>query len=245
MTKEKLTPNQNMAMKDMSLEQKVEYLASLRDHKSITPHLYNQLVNNFINKEMRKDLPIGQRNGFYKTQTTVDLQMKQMIELLRSKIKDFIAFRNDEAAKLSMDNVALYKRLLNIYWVKPLIDELLILGLRYPDKRLTEIASRYIQEYRISLASADEEFWLLLWSDPHFVPLDAVRIMMDTEEHRIYPCFKGIIHKLEPYIKFQRDKEQTRLNLVKYEDSSIVRAKEERRSDRLMKFEELLDAIRN
>ena len=241
--RERLLPEQQMAMKDMSFEEKVVYLATLREKQAISPQLYNHLVNNLINKEMRKDLPIGKKTDSTKSHTTVDKQMRDMVDFLRANINEYITLRNEELAKLSMDNLALYKRLLNNFWVKPLIDELLIIGLRYPDKRVTKAAKDYINEYRISIANVDKEFWLMLWSDPHFVPSDAVRMMMDTEEKRVYPCFNNVIAELEPFIKFQRDKEETRLKLTKYETPCSVKIKRIRRESRLQLFNDLLEAI--
>ena len=141
----------------------------------------------------------------------------------------------------------LFKKYLSEYpYVKGKINQLLILGLRFPDKRLNTISEDYIKKYRTikQFMHTEFDFWLKLWSDNDFVPLNAVRLMLDETDEvvRLNPCFTtAMLFELKPLIEYQRNKEILRLQWAQSLKSKEKKEKEvTRKQRRLNAFEELL-----
>lgn len=58
---------------------------------------------------------------------------------------------------------------------------LLVEGLRYPDKELNDFSFNFLREKESAADSISWSFWICVW-DQEFVPLDAVRLMLDIND---------------------------------------------------------------
>lgn len=247
MAKERLSAEQNIEMRGKNLEEKIALLVQWRNKGKITILQYNCLQNSYINKELKKELPeielprTGSSTG---PAMVVESEINVFIDKLKSNINNYLTIREKDCAKLSVDQISNYSRYVNNYFWLPQIDELLIIGLRYPDKRVSEISERYIREYKVRVSDVDKDFWLKLWSDKNLVPLNAVRIMLD-ENGCLHPGFRPqFVKQLIPFIEWQRKKEEIRLQFTKFESSALARQREHNRKQRrLDAFSRLLEVV--
>ena len=177
----------------------------------------------------------------------IEAEIQELIDRLRTNLNLYLSERNKTKAKISPADIESFKKYINVYpQLKSKVNRLLIVGLRYPDETLNKIAEDYIKQHRLSekINRADIGFWLLLWEDGNFVPLNAIRLMLVENEdgYKLNPCFSTtLISELVPMIEFQRDKELLRLEWAKSLSNPIKRQHEvERKQKRLNAFNCLL-----
>ncbi len=243
----KLNASQNLQLKGCSLDERFQLLHMWRKQGEITEEAFQYLSNLWIKRESKRNSkapgkPADEidRN---RPRTIVEIELHRFINILRSKIKLYVTYRNIEASKLEPETIKRFCSLVenNCYAYPKTVNNLLILGLRYPDssKELNHFCTKWIAEHKMH----SYEFWYQLWQDPDFVPLDAVRLMLDGN-HQLKLKFSALLIKnLIPLIENQRDKEQKRLEWSE-NLSGIEREKHvSRKSERLEAFNELLSVV--
>lgn len=229
--------------------EKFKLLEDWLEKGEISESQYNFSVNKIINRTMKSVKPSVDINdrAFYRTSAEAKLQ--SYLEFLRRRLTAYLKSRHPFDAKLSVGEVMMFKRYLEEYpYIKSKINRLLIVGLRYPDKEINEIAEEFILKHKIysQINHADYAFWLMLWEDGNLVPMNAVRLMLNNTEKgfELKPCFKHdtrLMEELKPLIEFQRDKEILRLEWAKsLKDKEKREAEVERKQRRLDTFECLL-----
>ena len=250
MAKEKLTTPQNLALRGLSLAQKLKHLSLWRKSGEITQEQFNYFSNLWISRETKKKLkaqktPTPQK-PMHKNRhrTVVEGAMECFLNRLQGKLNNYLAQRLP--APLSNAELSLFHKYLSECLMhRGLINKLLVVGLRYPDKRLNRICEKFIRENKKYPHYSDIYFWNLLWEDGNLVPMDAIRLMLVKKEDRIVidPVFeKDLIKFLLPLIELQRDKEKTRLDWVSSLEGEEKEKEVKRKEKRLKAFERLLQA---
>lgn len=200
-----------------SLSRKFSLLESWLSEGQITSEQYNSYIRKIINRAMKSIKPYVDVNDvcFYRTATEAKLQ--SFLELLQRKLNHYLDTRDELLAKLSEGHLIMFREYMEEYpYVRSKINRLLIIGLRYPDKRLNKLAEEYILKFKIhdQINQADFAFWIMLWDDGNIVPLNAIRLMLNETENgfELKPCFNGLLkYELKPLIEFQMEKEKIRL----------------------------------
>ncbi len=239
MAKERFSRPQNDALRDASsLEEKIALLVEWKKNKEISSTLFNETTNNLINKEMRKVKPTFvnyTRQSICKT--VVEGEIQTFIDKLRGQIKKYISHRDRLSVKLSKEDLEKLENYITQYGyhLQNKINTLLIVGLRYPDHGANKICSDYVVKHKIfpKQAWVDSVFWYTLWRDEDFVPLDAIRLMLQDNgkgEFQINPSFsKHILKDLRPWVEYQKKKEEIRLSLSqKLCDPDDIKRKQDR-----------------
>lgn len=246
MAKEKFTRPQNAELHGaQSLQAKFSLLNTWLEKKQISKSLYNITINRLINKEMKCKKPAFQIPEQPHCKSTVESEIQAFNEKLRSNLTAYLTDRKKEEVKLSAEELTKFATYIDNYpWLSSKINQLLIVGLRYPDTELNKIAEDYIGKRRMG-QNTDSVFWLTLWSDNDFVPLNAVRLMITEkdEQFALSNHFNGLlIAKLLPFIEFQREKELLRLEWAKTLPNLKKREEEiQRKQNRLDAFDCLID----
>lgn len=229
---------------ETDVSKKFQLLEQWLNEKDISLNQYNNYISKIINRAIPKPPTHQEPRCFYRT--SVEAKLQNLIERLRSKLNSYLNSRNTFDAKLSDTEIQHFAQYIEEYfYVRSKINQLLIIGLRYPDKKLNKLAEEYILKLKIytQINQADFSFWTMLWSD-NFVPLNAIRIMLNesNETTKLNPCFTAsMLHVLKPLIEYQRDKEILRLKWAKSLQNKEKREKEvTRKQHRLDAFDKLL-----
>lgn len=254
---EKLSPDQNIALKGLNLEEKLHKLNQWLANGLVSREAFNRFSNLWIKRETRKmlgvKLEITPKRSICKA--VIEGEIENFLNYLRSNLNFYLSVRDKEMVKISDKDLATFTKYLSEHFhYRWLIDQLLVIGWRYPDKRLNVICDEYIKEKRINYPerlpwiidrpSIDRNFWKLVWSDDNLVPLDAIWAMLEhkNNSYKLAPAFRSSIVELMSLIKIQRLKEEQRLELArslpqKQRESQISRCKK-----RLEAFELLIKA---
>lgn len=251
MAKEKLTRAQNEALRILTdLNEKLTLLEKWLQKNEISQELYNSYTNKLMNRAMKDVRPSCDTENDEYCGLAIESEMQRFLGNLRAKLNLYLSNRSIDKAKLSEDEMFMFKAFINHYpQLKSKINRLLVVGLRYPDKRLNKICEEYILKYRIiqAINYADTAFWIMLWEDGNFVPRNAIRLMVvkDGERFKLNSCFRPeLIRELIPLVEFQRDKELKRLNWVKTLSDAQKRETEvTRKQKRLDSFNCLLKLL--
>lgn len=251
-----LTTAQNLALKGLNLQEKLDLLHKWKVQGEISQEAFNHLSNKWINKETRKIM--GLKNPLAKstnenaerrlssTRSIVEGEMQVFLDALRNKLNSYLTVRNKDAYRLSSSELEKFRTYLFTYpCYRSKINRLLIVGLRFPDKRLNELCATFIQCNRKNTCYQDFTFWGMLWEDGNLVPLDAVRLMLVQKDngYSIDSYFDPLlIRNLIPLIEVQRDKEIQRLKWAQSLEGNERETEVARKTRRLEAFNILLDA---
>lgn len=249
MAKEKLTTAQNIALKGLSLEEKLNLLNNWREANEISQSQFNFFSNLWISRESKKVMntkrplkKMAGENKLHCPKTIIEVEARQFLSLLQNRLNNYLAKRGD-LPSLSENEQQQLERFLISPNTKEIKKQLLVIGLRYPDKRLNSTCQKYIATQKSLFI--DNAFWVLLWSDGNLVPMDAIRLMLKKkgEEYVIDPVFeKQIIYILIPLIELQRNKEITRLKWAQSLRGEEREREVARKTRRLNAFNILLQA---
>jgi hypothetical protein len=227
----KLTADQNRSLEGLTLQEKLQKLIEWRVAGLATQEQLNYYSNFWITRESKKKFNTEPKIS-PKARTVVELEMNRLIDDLRQKLSAYIGERKLFEVKVSDEKKAEIRKYLNQYGYLPKINNLLILGLRYPDKELNHICAEYIKMHKLGLGS----LWLDLWRDD-LVPADAVRLMMDGD--KISSEFSpSLVSRLLPLMKVQQEKEVIRLVWAESSDDGSTARKEAR----IAEFNKLIKA---
>jgi len=231
----KLTAKQYKSLQGLTLQQRLAKLKSWYETEAITEEQLRYFSNRLIRKEHRCSSPSNEGPRRYKT--VLEGEIHQLNDELQHNIKHYVAFRNEKDVALKPEKLEKIKGILSEYRPLTVLDEFLIIAMRYPDKRLNKMAVEYVRIWRME----SQAFWARLWNDENLVPMDAVRLMM--QEGKIKECFsrKTLFHLL-PLIEAQRDKEIQRLEWAEAVGFVVTAS---RRNKRLEAFNDLIIAIKN
>ena len=253
MAKEKLNQAQNIALKGLNLEEKLNLLHEWKKKKEITQSQFNFFSNHWISRESKKIIdttsPLRKTQTENKTKIMVSVEeaaAEKLLNKLQRQINAYLADRGP-ALQLETAELATIKRYLQDSSISiGTKNRLIIIGLRYPDKRLNEICNKHISEKKKHpYKRANTSFWMLLWEDNNLVPMDAIRLMLKKEEgkYMIDPFFSTeLIRLLVPMIEIQRDKEITRLKWAQSLEGHDREREVARKTRRLNAFNILLQA---
>ncbi len=257
--KPKLNNEQNLSLKGLNLQQKLEKLKSWYKSKEVSKEAFEYFSNFWINRESKKlqsNSPLRRmpRENFERRSRTVaEGQVQMLIDRLRGYINAYIANRSSSAVALTESEYAEFESYVTKYFsmYPAKIGRLLTIGLKYPDssKRINNFCVDWIQNSFRRVGKdyySDPHFWGLLWEDGNFVPLDAIRLMLAKDEKGVYQIDKRFdernIKILLPYIEAQRDKEIERLKWAQTRDDSHESNQVPRKIRRLEAFNTLIDA---
>ena len=176
-------------------------------------------------------------------------KIKALWESVIARREQYVIERDIEKTKLSDEEKADFVRYVRCNYnsanqaVAAIINLLLIEGLRYPDKELNNFCYNFLRE-KESHGEVSWSLWVNLW-DTEFVPLDAVRLMLDIRDGRFYPLdrFKELIKIVSPKIQRHLEQEYRRLEWARGLEESPLRSREcGRKARRIFYFEALLGA---
>lgn len=251
----RLTADQNLALRGLNLQEKLDRLHHWKKSGEITQETFNFLSNKWINKETKKVMglknPLAKRGNENAERSTcsksiVEGEMQKFLDKLRNKLNSYLATRCTEICELTDTELEEFRKYLYQYsYYRSKINRLLIVGLRFPDKRVTEICGCFINTSRKHSNYQDFTFWGMLWEDGNLVPLDAVRLMLlkNGDKYQIDTCFEpSLIKSLIPLIEVQRDKEIQRLKWAQSLEGKEREKEVARKTRRLEAFNILLDA---
>ena len=255
----KLSQEQNLALRGMSLQQKLEKLYKWFKANEIPKEAFEYFSNAWINKQSKKEqdllaLRSTPKENFMRMgpRSIVEGELQVFLDKLRSNVTAYITNRDASIADLTEEDRTKFgnyiRKYCTIYPDK--ISRLLIIGLRYPDnrKKINKFCVDWIKGQSLPFGKDyyyDHHFWGLLWEDGDFVPLDAIRLMgeREGEEFVIDSRFeKTFIKTLMPYFVAQRDKEVTRLKLAQMRDDRDHDTQVARKLKRLNAFNILIAA---
>ncbi len=232
-------------LKGLTLNEKLaklnEWLEKGKDNEGIDYRQYNYFTNLWLNREAKKKLKdFGVKPKRKHCKTILEREVMTFTDGLKGSIDFYLTYRR--TFPLSEEVLMKFSSLLEkAGYLEEVIDELLIVALRHPDKRLNKLAYQYIVDHRKGPIFADEDFFTRIWLDGNIVPLDVVRLMV-RENNEIDPAFSRLfISKLIPLITIQRDKEITRLEWAKSLTGEKHKNEVERKTKRLEAFEKLLE----
>lgn len=257
--KPKLSAEQNLQLKGLDLQQKLELLYNWYKKGTVSKGAFEHLSNAWINRESKREsnlvaIPVHPWDNFERTcpYSAIEGQIQCFIEKLRGYIKDYISNRSKVGTMLTAKEIETFKNYVTTYFaVYPAkISRLLIIGLRYPDesKTINKFCADWIEKESLNHSKNyydDSHFWSLLWEDGNLVPMDAIRLMLVQRDdvYSINPRFSPrTIKALLPYIAAQRDKEITRLKLAQMRDDGDHEAQVQRKMTRLKTFNLLISA---
>ncbi len=121
---------------------------------------------------------------------------------------------------------------------------LLVEGLRYPDKELNDFSFNFLREKESAENDISWSFWIQVW-DQEFVPLDAVRLMLDIDDgkFRALDRFRGLVDIISSKILRHLDQEYHRLEWSRSLEDPNIRTREVgRKCRRIFYFQVLLGA---
>ena len=249
MKEKKLSTEQNLALQGLSLQEKLNLLYDWKKKGEITQQQFNYFSNRWITRDGKKtmEVPNVLRRDPYENRVTgrtvIEIEMEQFLNQLQGKLNQYLIQRTP--MPLTEDEKRAYARYLSQYgYLKPLANQLLVLGLRYPDKELNTLAEAQIKARKKNPILTDNYFWCLLWAD-NLVPMDAVRLMLkkNNNVYEIDDCFsKELIQELLPLMVQQRDKELTRLKWAQSLEGKEREREVVRKSKRAASFNILIDA---
>lgn len=254
----KLTMEQNKQLQGKGLQQKLEQLQSWFKTNQIDKAAFEYYSNKWIDKESRKihaNNPLSRtaKENFVRPRPTyIEALIQLLIDKLRANLNEYIANRSADDIQLTAHDYAKFEEYVHAYYgmYPAKIGRLLTVGLRYPDKskRLNNFCCSWISTPQKEIGKdyySDPHFWGLMWEDGNFVPMDAIRLMLQIENgkyvinNRFKPMF---IKALIPYITAQRDKEIERLKWAQTRDDCNEERQIPRKIRRLSAFNTLLDA---
>lgn len=257
MAKPKLTTAQNMQLKELSLQQKLDLLHQWKKNGEISPEAFEHFSNLWIKKESRKlidektALRRRQNENFElpRSKMAVESEINGFIGRLRQKLVLYISQRDKLSSCLSPQETQLFKKYAEEYFrsCRRAVNELLILGLRYPDKEINRFSVEFVRKNKKEAFFVDYFFWGSIWEDPDFVPLDAVRLMLKKENDRyqIDNCFAfTFIQSILPLMEAQRDKEVLRLAQAQMLEGREREQQVARKMHRISAFNTLIEAAK-
>ncbi len=249
----KLTKDQYLQLQGLDLQQKLDLLHDWKKSGEVSVQQFNYFSNLWISRETKRVMDIKNPLRKSKDENRPSSSMRTVIEgdielfynRLQGKLNYYLA--NRTAIGLSENELELFKTYTSKYRLyKSLINNLLVIGLRFPDKNLNKYCEEFIREHKMHKDYNDAHFWSSLWADSNLVPMDAIRLMLtkSNDGYQINPIFdKGLIGLLVPMFEVQRDKEVQRLKWAQGLESDTEREKElARKTRRLNAFNILLQA---
>ena len=248
MKEKKLSTEQNLALQGLSLQEKLNLLYDWKKKGEINQQQFNYFSNRWITREGKKamEVPNVLRRDPYENRVTgrtvIEIEMEQFLNQLQGKLNQYLIQRTP--MPLTIEEKRAYARYLSQYgYLKPLVNQLLVLGLKYPDKELNTLAEAQIKAKKKDSILTDNYFWCLLWAD-NLVPMDAVRLMLKKNNvYEIDDCFsKELVKELLPLMVQQRDKELVRLKWAQSLEGKEREREVARKSKRAASFNILIDA---
>ena len=121
---------------------------------------------------------------------------------------------------------------------------LLVEGLRYPDKELNDFSFNFLREKESAADSISWSFWICVW-DQEFVPLDAVRLMLDINDgsFRALDRFRDLVKVISSKMVRHLEQEYRRLEWSRSLEDPEIRSREVgRKCRRIFYFQALLGA---
>ena len=231
----RLKPEQNMALQGLSLKAKLERLKKWREAGEVTDEQLRYFSNRWFKKEHRRSTEPQGNKCRYKT--VLEIRLFKLCQELQHDIKKYVAYRNRNEVMLKDETLKEIRNVLGTYRQFPVLDEFLVIAMRYPDKRLNEMAVEYVKKWRMESLP----FWAKLWADENLVPNDAIRVMMPEDGQVTSSLSKEYLRYLLPLIEAQRNKEIQRLE---WAEATGFLLTAQRRNKRLEAFNSLIKAIK-
>ncbi len=177
-------------------------------------------------------------------------KIKSLWKSINTRREQYVIERDLEKAALSDEEKQQFIHFVSINYDSPnqsisaVINLLLIEGLRYPDKELNKFTYNFLREREGVNNKISWALWVNLW-DTEFVPLDAVRLMLDVRDGRFFPLarFQEVVKIIAPKILRHLEQEERRMEWARGIEDSTVRSREcGRKARRIFYFQALLCA---
>ncbi len=177
-------------------------------------------------------------------------KIKALRDEINAKRRQYVCDRDLEASRLDDESKQSFKYFVTRGYDSPnqtiaaVVGALLIEGLRYPDRQLNDFSYKFLREKETASQNISWSFWVNLW-DRDFVPLDAVRLMLEMEDGHFKPLdrFKELVHVISAKMVRHLEQEYRRLEWAQALEDEVVRRKEvARKSRRIFYFQALLGA---
>ena len=144
-------------------------------------------------------------------------EIQYFLEKIRRYSKEYFTKPSGGGIVISPKDIEKFQKYVSKYFavLPDKIFRLLIEGLRFPDtsRKINVFCYEWItscpRDYYL-----EEHFWFLLWEEGSFVPMDAIRLMLEKtkDSHQINKRFdKKLIAQLIPKFIIHRDMEIMRL----------------------------------
>lgn len=222
--KPKLSKELNEELIGLTLQQKLDILHKWRKQGIIANEIFNFYSRYWIEKEskkLRSDQPLRRtpKENFDKRchGLAAEGEVQSFLDYIRSISKEYFIKPSGSGVVITPRELEKFKKYVKKYFVllPDKVFRLLIEGLRFPDssgeinafcnKWITSCPRDYYQE---------THFWFLLWEEGSFVPMDAIRLMLEKTDgvYQINKRFDvALIAELLPKFIIHRNMEMIRL----------------------------------
>ena len=222
--KPKLSKELNQELIGLTLQQKLDILHKWKLKRKISDEIFNFYSRYWIEKDSKK-LRSSQTLRKIPTENLVcrchglaaEGEVQSFLDYIRSISKEYFIKPSCSGVVITSNELKKFKKYVENYFVllPDKVYRLLIEGLRFPDssgeinafcnKWITSCPRDYYQE---------THFWFLLWEEGSFVPMDAIRLMLEKTDgvYQINKRFDvALIAELLPKFIVHRNMEMIRL----------------------------------
>ena len=242
-----LSKEQNLALKNLTPEQRRETIREWYQDGKISKEQYNALSLKNIKKEINKKHPVPEKNRRRHRKNPNEIEMTNLRHLLNTRLKTYLSTREKKTPMLKPSEYWEFKNLISLFpacWDE--INKLLEIGLRYPEPLLNELCVDFIKGSIKKKAIINFSLWRLLWSSEHLVPNDTIRLMLDEKGKIDYYFSPFLIRDLIPLMQIHLEKEILRLEEARAkptqsDDDLLAKDKDiERKTQRVEAFKSLI-----
>lgn len=196
-----LSTDQNKQLVGLTVKERLETLKMWLENGEITSLQFQYFKDRWIKRATK----IRGTKNLSKSRTVAEGEFNQLIDGLRSRLR-FINSEDEGFFRLSEDERQAISYYLTEYSRSSKIDDLLVIGLRYPDEDFNLLSFAYVKRLRMGI----ESFWVKAWEDS-YIPADTIRLMYD-EDDKISKSFSlKVLETLFPLIRKQCEKEVLRM----------------------------------
>lgn len=177
-------------------------------------------------------------------------KIKELWDFISGKREQYVKDRDLEASALSDEVKEKFRYFVTRNYdssnqvLAAVTGALLVEGLRYPDKELNNFSYNFLREKESADNDISWSFWISVW-DQEFVPLDAVRLMLDINNgsFRALDRFRDLVKIISGKIVRHLEQEYRRLKWSRSLEDPDIRSREcGRKSKRIFYFQALLGA---
>lgn len=236
----------NMQFKGLEFKEKMKLLQQMKTDGLVSEMQFNYFSNLWTTKHTKKIIK-QQKEMQDSLWNPMDDEAQCFYSNLHTKLDNYLIQRSGiqplEHRELQQFCDFIYRSRIS----QTMKNKLIILGLRFPDRDLTELCNEFIDDYCKDPTEPNFHFWIRLWEDGNLVPMDAIRQMLVLRNGKYEVDINLpyiLIKELLPMITIQRDKELYRLQMAEQIIGSERETQVARKQRRLEMFNLLLEACK-